>query len=291
MTKNIRISDELLRLIKCVVDDFNKNIGSDPSEFYVEYYLHLYPHLEAIFSIGEFLGFKTEHKILEIGSGLGTRCLLGKAIWNASFTGLEPCANTYSNLQNAILEFKNINLSLPYTLIGRPGEDTGLPGGNFDFVLSSEVLEHVKDPEGVISEAYRVLKPQGKFFFSTCNYRSFYEGHYRCMWLPFLNRQTARLWVKCLRYNPKFLDEINFITRSKLSLYLKKAGFKNIRLGFAYPHPAPPEIKVDLPAGFDPIFRNKRNFFWGRAIQHPIAQKILRLFGMEYKIWGVAEKL
>jgi 2-polyprenyl-3-methyl-5-hydroxy-6-metoxy-1,4-benzoquinol methylase len=37
----------------------------------------------------------------------------------------------------------------------------------FDFLLAYSVMEHVDDPEAVFSEAYRVLKPSGAFFFST----------------------------------------------------------------------------------------------------------------------------
>lgn len=38
------------------------------------------------------------------------------------------------------------------------------PDQIYDFVISTETLEHVKDPRSVIYELYRILKPQGKLF-------------------------------------------------------------------------------------------------------------------------------
>jgi 2-polyprenyl-3-methyl-5-hydroxy-6-metoxy-1,4-benzoquinol methylase len=39
--------------------------------------------------------------------------------------------------------------------------------GNYDFVLSSQVLEHVLDPAFYLSECFRVLKPGGKLLVTT----------------------------------------------------------------------------------------------------------------------------
>src|SRR5918996_643003 len=37
----------------------------------------------------------------------------------------------------------------------------------FDLVLSTQVLEHVRDPETYLSECFRLLKPAGKLFLTT----------------------------------------------------------------------------------------------------------------------------
>jgi 2-polyprenyl-6-hydroxyphenyl methylase/3-demethylubiquinone-9 3-methyltransferase len=51
------------------------------------------------------------------------------------------------------------------------GDAFRLPHGDarFDVVCAMDFLEHVADPEGVIGEASRVLKPGGLFFFHTFN--------------------------------------------------------------------------------------------------------------------------
>lgn len=43
------------------------------------------------------------------------------------------------------------------------------PAGSFDAVCAMDFLEHVESPDRVISEAARVLKPNGLFFFHTFN--------------------------------------------------------------------------------------------------------------------------
>lgn len=54
------------------------------------------------------------------------------------------------------------------------GDALNLPysDGSFDAVCAMDFLEHVEDPDRVIAEAARVLKPGGLFFFHTFN-RSF----------------------------------------------------------------------------------------------------------------------
>lgn len=42
-----------------------------------------------------------------------------------------------------------------------------IPSGLFDYVLCTEVLEHVLNPFAAVSEIHRILKPGGYFFLST----------------------------------------------------------------------------------------------------------------------------
>lgn len=41
---------------------------------------------------------------------------------------------------------------------------------SFDMVVMREVIEHVKEPEKMVAEASRVLKPEGRFVLTTPNY-------------------------------------------------------------------------------------------------------------------------
>jgi SAM-dependent methyltransferase len=54
------------------------------------------------------------------------------------------------------------------------GELLPLPDGSFDCILLSEVIEHLPDPKVSIREAARVLRPGGRLFVTTPNYRSFW---------------------------------------------------------------------------------------------------------------------
>lgn len=266
------------------------SIGGDLPEYYIEYYLNILPHLSAIVPIGKALNFNEKTNILEIGSGIGTRCLLGNALWGSQFTGVEPCLHTFSPLLEAIVEFQKANVSLSYQYVNARGEDIKIPDNSFNHVLSFDVLEHVQDPKKVISEAYRLVKPGGKFFFSTVNYFSFYEGHYRIPWVPGLNRKIASKWVKLFGRNPKFLDEINFITRMEISNYLNDAGFRDIKFGYDYPSISLPQLIVNYPEGFFPPATKIHKSVLQVYIQHPRIHNILSNFNMEYKLYIEAKK-
>ncbi|MCU0849442.1 MAG: bifunctional 2-polyprenyl-6-hydroxyphenol methylase/3-demethylubiquinol 3-O-methyltransferase UbiG [Spirochaetes bacterium] len=49
------------------------------------------------------------------------------------------------------------------------GEALPFGDGSFDFACCCDVLEHVDDPDRVVSEISRVLKPGGVFFYDTIN--------------------------------------------------------------------------------------------------------------------------
>jgi ubiquinone/menaquinone biosynthesis C-methylase UbiE len=59
-----------------------------------------------------------------------------------------------------------------------------LPSQNFDTVICAQVYEHVPDPQQLVSEIWRVLKPGGLCFFSGPNRLAILEEHY---FLPFLS--------------------------------------------------------------------------------------------------------
>lgn len=51
-------------------------------------------------------------------------------------------------------------------LLGPDGLSTE-PSASYDVVLSTQVLEHVKDPDGYLQECHRLLKPGGQLILST----------------------------------------------------------------------------------------------------------------------------
>jgi ubiquinone/menaquinone biosynthesis C-methylase UbiE len=94
-------------------------------------------------------------KILDIGAGQGSLSLKLK---NAGYD-VYACDIDAGNFLVADVEFKQVdaNGALPY-------ED-----GSFDLILSIEVIEHIENHRSFFSEARRVLKPNGRYIFSTPN--------------------------------------------------------------------------------------------------------------------------
>ena len=101
------------------------------------------------------LGISQESNVLELGSGLG---LLGNAIKKNVGTPLK-----YIGLD---LVFNSVKESEKKGLLSIQTEITHLPleDRSFDFIVTTDVLEHVPNAESVVSEISRVLKPGGKGF-------------------------------------------------------------------------------------------------------------------------------
>ena len=86
-----------------------------------------------------------------------------------------------------------------------------VPDASYDFVVSFQVLEHVKSTGHIIDESIRILKPGGIMYHVSPNYCSFYEGHYNLIWLPFLNKTLGRYYLKMLRRYTPYYESLNLI--------------------------------------------------------------------------------
>ena len=91
------------------------------------------------------------------------------------------------------------------------GQTFPVPDESFDFVVSYQVLEHIQSIEHIFSECIRVLKPGGIMYHVCPNYFSFYEGHYKIIWLPFFNKTLGRLYLKLLRRYTRYYETLNII--------------------------------------------------------------------------------
>ena len=91
-----------------------------------------------------------------------------------------------------------------------------------DIVASFQVLEHVESVEAIIRESMRVLKPGGIMYHICPNYNSFYEGHFKVIWWPFLTRATGRTYLKLLRkYKPSY-EALNIIKPATVRQIVKQ---------------------------------------------------------------------
>jgi ubiquinone/menaquinone biosynthesis C-methylase UbiE len=107
-----------------------------------------------------------EH-LLELGCGVGAVLgVLGKAFPGLNLAGidLQPAQIEYAQKHLTSLGLSNVDL--------RVGDASQLPwpDASFDHVYTTWFLEHVSDPQAILREAYRVLKPGGTITLNETDY-------------------------------------------------------------------------------------------------------------------------
>jgi 2-polyprenyl-3-methyl-5-hydroxy-6-metoxy-1,4-benzoquinol methylase len=68
--------------------------------------------------------------------------------------------------REALAEAEKLGIETRWADVEQP---LGLDDGSFDVVVAGELLEHVRDPESLVAEVRRVLKPGGHFVGSVPN--------------------------------------------------------------------------------------------------------------------------
>ncbi|GAA2047620.1 class I SAM-dependent methyltransferase [Leifsonia soli] len=97
-------------------------------------------------------------EVAEIGPGVGANLPYVPA--GAALVAIEPNRSMHDGLRAAALR-----AGVALDLRERTAERTGLPDASVDSVISSLVLCSVQDPDAVLAEIRRILRPGGAFRF------------------------------------------------------------------------------------------------------------------------------
>ena len=176
---------------------------------------------DQIKSLKEYYGSDLKRKkVLEIGSGYGT-FLIGARLWEKMDAfGVEPALFKCDNLKlpKRVLRAGGVEENIYF---GATGEQLPFRKCFFDIIYSNNALEHVSDPQKVLNEASRVLKPGGKMVIIVPNYFTFWEGHYKIFWCPLFNwRPLGRVYIRLMGRDPDFLDSLHLVTPKKIFRWL-----------------------------------------------------------------------
>lgn len=76
------------------------------------------------------------------------------------------------------------------------GEALPYPNDSFSFINLAEVLEHVREPQKVLSEVQRVLSDDGLAYISIPNRFGFIDPHYHTPFVNWLPRRTADYFLR-----------------------------------------------------------------------------------------------
>jgi hypothetical protein len=100
--------------------------------------------------------------------------------------------------------------------------NSSFPSDYFDFVLSSDVLEHVPEPQKALSEIYRVLKPGGKHIFTVPFIEDMPQSEVRAI----VNSQGAIEYLKDALYHGDPLREDGILVYTIFGEDLEKMCIK-----------------------------------------------------------------
>ena len=128
------------------------------------------------------------------------------------------------------------------------GYDTGLPESSFDGVISSDVIEHVQEPQLFLSEIKRILKPGGLAIISTPIKITEYplDPMHVVEWFPDEYKQVIReqfpdaefrkshplFWMEFFEKSDKCRVLVNLLSRFRNPFY-SESGWKHFALQYA----------------------------------------------------------
>ncbi|HMF75229.1 MAG TPA: methyltransferase domain-containing protein [Bryobacteraceae bacterium] len=135
-------------------------------------------------------------KVLEVGSGFGTNLAVWLRYFQVDGYGVEPGGEGFNQAYQASRRLLAANAMDAERVINSKGESLPFPDNSFDIVYSANVLEHTEDPERVLMEAIRVLRPGGLLHMEMPNYLSYFEGHYMVFQPPILWKPMLGSWVR-----------------------------------------------------------------------------------------------
>lgn len=170
----------------------------------------------------ESAGWRFEHKVvLDIGCGTGP--LISQLVKRSAYVvGIEP---SHAFRQAAALRLRAIDLDHHAQVIAADGARVPIKSSVVDYVFCLQVLEHVPNPDQVVKEIARVLKPGGRAFITFENYLSFFEPHYRVRWLPLLPKPLGALYLRLIGREPSFLHmHIRYTVGISVAIACYRAG-------------------------------------------------------------------
>ena len=162
-------------------------------------------------------------RVLDLGSGMGSAALEA-ALRGGCPIAIEPGRGLR---EVACDRLREVGQGL---VMAADGESLPLRDDSIDVAVSLQVLEHVANPQAMLQEVFRVLRPGGVFLLTCENYLSFREGHYRVAWLPLLPKPIGAAYLRLRGRSPEFLyNSVTYVTRPGVIRMLRKCGFSLVR--------------------------------------------------------------
>ncbi len=124
-----------------------------------EKYLNSFEQGQVLGMMGDLAG----KKVLDVGAGTGRLAI------ELARLGAEVIALDVSGSMLRVLEQKARKAGIKINTVVGDAENLDFPDHSFDWIISTFVIVHLKDPKYFFIEAYRVLKDGGKLLVTNIN--------------------------------------------------------------------------------------------------------------------------
>lgn len=122
------------------------------------------------------------------------------------------------DVSKKIIQINKKKISFAKFYVTSDGGRLPFPNNSFDFIVSTDVIEHIYDTEYAFRELSRVLKPNGKILLSTP-----YNGIIKNILVVIINFDLV--------FSPTG-PHIRFFTRKSLSACLRKVGLVPLKFDY-----------------------------------------------------------
>lgn len=160
-------------------------------------------------------------RILNVGCGTGGFNLAAEAA-GARVVGVDADAEAI-----AICALKREKGGSAF--VRAAAERLPFPDGTFDVVYCFSAIEHVASVEESVAEMVRVARRGGLIYVHTPNAWSWYEGHYKVLWAPFLPLSLGRLYLWLRGRPPGYLATLRRLTPDRLTRAFRSVGVTEVQ--------------------------------------------------------------
>ena len=205
----LHISEEIYEEVKQSYGNYFSGISGITPEKLTTDALSLKKPDEQVELLKKFYPDVEGKKLLEVGSGFGNFLLVAREKYKIDAYGVEPSSDGFGESDSIAKKILSDNGVNPNVIVNGKGEAIPFPDSSFDIAYSTNVLEHVDDPQKVINEMVRVTKSGGVIQIVVPNYGSFFEGHYAMFYLPYQPKWLWKLWLRFVsKHDAAFVDTL-----------------------------------------------------------------------------------
>jgi 2-polyprenyl-3-methyl-5-hydroxy-6-metoxy-1,4-benzoquinol methylase len=180
-------------------------------------------------SIGPAKDFLAGRSVLDLGSGMGG---LSTAL---ALAGAEVLPLDFNPAYCHITRLRGMRYGLNLAPVNAAGEALPFATAQFDIILCMDVLEHVQDPEKLVAEISRCLKPGGLCQVTAINRFAFNDPHYHLRFVNWLPRRLAPTYIRLAgraKDNSRFADrqslnEMHYYRFGELRKLFARHGLSN----------------------------------------------------------------